>query len=91
VFVDYRKLLKAAIRGMICDYDVPSFPIAGEDLNGNDIPCSREEIAAFCELVEEVYRELGLHPDIKDHLVGRKTYERALREFRREAAEHMAE
>jgi hypothetical protein len=56
--VDYRKLLKDTIRGMIWAWDVPAVPGA-VDADGEEIESSRAELEAFFDLVAEVVGETG--------------------------------
>jgi hypothetical protein len=55
--VDYRKLLKDCIRGMIIDCDIPAVPIASWHEDGED--STREELELFFDLVAEVVSEQG--------------------------------
>jgi len=55
--VDYRKLLKDCIRGMIVEWDIPAVPIASRHENGES--CTREELELFFDLVAEVMGEEG--------------------------------
>jgi len=62
--VDYRKLLKDTIRGMIWKWDVPAAPGA-VDANGEETESSRAELEAFFDLVAEVVSEQGEpRPDV---------------------------
>jgi hypothetical protein len=54
----YRALLKAAIRGTIYEYDIPS-PPALIDADGEAIPPDREALEVFWALVREVVAEEG--------------------------------
>jgi hypothetical protein len=54
--VDYRKLLKDCVRGMIVDWDIPAVPLA-IDANGEADNCTDEELELFFELVAEVVAE----------------------------------
>ena len=56
--VDYRKLLKDTIRGMIWAWDVPATPGA-VDADGEETESSRAELEAFFDLVAEVVGETG--------------------------------
>ena len=56
--VNYRKLLKDTIRGMIWKWDVPAAPGA-VDANGEETESSRAELEAFFDLVVEVVGEYG--------------------------------
>ena len=55
--VDYRKLLKDCIRGMIVEWDIPAVPIASRHEDGED--STREELELFFDLVAEVMSEEG--------------------------------
>ena len=55
--IDYRKLLKDTIRGMIWEYDVPAVP--GSTDGDGEGDCSPEEYEAFFDLVAEVVGEEG--------------------------------
>jgi hypothetical protein len=50
VTIDYRKLLKDTIRGMIWAWDVPAAPGA-VDADGEQTESSRAELEAFFDLV----------------------------------------
>lgn len=54
--VDYRKLLKDCIRGMITDWDIPAVPLA-IDSDAEAISSSDEELKLFFDLVAEVTAE----------------------------------
>jgi hypothetical protein len=61
--VDYRKLLKDCIRGMIVEHDIPAVPIASWH-EGSDDPehvdslrSTHEELELFFDLVAEVICE----------------------------------
>jgi len=56
--VDYRKLLRDTIRGMIWAWDVPAAPGA-VDADGEETESSRAELEAFFDLVAEVVGETG--------------------------------
>jgi hypothetical protein len=56
--VDYRKLLKDTIRGMIWAWDVPAAPGA-VDADGEQTESSRAELEVFFDLVAEVVGEQG--------------------------------
>jgi hypothetical protein len=56
--INYRKLLKDCIRGMIYEWDVPVVPSAiAED--GVATSCTTEELKLFDDLVAEVLAEEG--------------------------------
>lgn len=50
-----RQLVKAMIRGMIMDHDVPSEPMVAT----NDADLSRGDYLMFFKLMDEVYAEIG--------------------------------
>jgi hypothetical protein len=56
--VDYRKLLKDTIRGMIWAWDVPAVPGA-VDADGEEAESMCQELEAFFDLVAEVVGEEG--------------------------------
>jgi hypothetical protein len=60
--VDYRKLLKDTIRGMIVEWDIPAVPIASwhedrEDPTHEGLKSTHEELELFFDLVAEVMGE----------------------------------
>jgi hypothetical protein len=64
VTVDYRKLLKDCIRGMIVEWDIPAVPIASwhedrEDPTYEGLKSTHEELVLFFDLVAEVMGEQG--------------------------------
>jgi hypothetical protein len=54
--IDYQQLLKAAIRGMIYEYDIPASPAFPDT---DDDGAIRESLEAFWALVREVVVEEG--------------------------------
>jgi hypothetical protein len=56
--VDYRKLLKDCIRGMVVDWNIPAVPLA-IDADGEADSCTQEELELFFDLVAEVVAEQG--------------------------------
>jgi hypothetical protein len=60
--VDYRKLLKDSIRGMLVEHDIPAVPIASwhedrEDPSYEGLKSTHEELELFFDLVAEVMGE----------------------------------
>jgi hypothetical protein len=60
--VDYRKLLKDCIRGMVVEHDIPAVPIASwhedpEDPTYEGLKSTYEELELFFDLVAEVMGE----------------------------------
>jgi hypothetical protein len=73
--VDYRKLLKDCVRGMIVEWDIPAVPIASwhegsdEEQYAGSLKSTYEELEVFFDLVAEV---MGEEPEprqsVLDHI-----------------------
>lgn len=55
--IDYRKLLKACIRGQVYDFDVPSVPCENPEILGDEL--SADERREIIDCMKEVLAEEG--------------------------------